>query len=163
MHINLHERYLMLLATTLCLLASCDRNRVYEKNISIENQVWNYRNVLEYPVTITDAATPCNFYLNIRNTNRYRFSNLFLFIETHYPDGKMSRDTVECVLADPGGRWLGKGLGSIRESRILLRKNVLFPWKGDYLFRIEQAMRVDDLEGIQDMGIRIEKAAPPRP
>jgi len=163
MLINLHERCLMLLAATLCLLASCDRDRLWEKNISLEDEVWNFRNVLEYHVTISDPSTPCNFYLNIRNTNRYRFSNLFLFIETHYPDGKMSRDTVECILADAAGRWLGKGLGSTKESRILLMNNILFPWKGDYLFRIEQAMRVEDLEGIRDMGIRIEKADPRRP
>ncbi|MBM3436813.1 MAG: gliding motility lipoprotein GldH, partial [Bacteroidetes bacterium] len=32
-----------------------------------------------------------------------------------------------------------------------------FPVKGKYVFRIEQGMREFELQGIEDIGIRIEK------
>jgi gliding motility-associated lipoprotein GldH len=36
---------------------------------------------------------------------------------------------------------------------------MVFPHKGIYRFELEQAMRVKELKGIRDVGIRIEKQA----
>ena len=98
-----------------------------------------------------------NFYINIRHTTEYKFRNIFLFVDTFFPDGSQSRDTVEIMLADPKGKWFGKGIGSIRSNQVLLKRGFSFPLKGHYKFRIEQGMRVPELMGIKDVGIRIEK------
>ena len=83
--------------------------------------------------------------------------NLWLFVEIHFPDGIAERDTLEIMLADHRGKWLGHGLGSKFDSRIFLRKDVIFPITGKYIFLYEQAMRDEPLTGIDDMGLRIEK------
>ena len=67
----------------------------------------------------------------------------------------MSRDTIELILADVEGKWLGKGWGAVKENSILLSGDMRFPLKGQYEFKIQQAMRVDTLDGISDIGIRM--------
>jgi len=69
------------------------------------------------------------------------------------------RDTMECILADPNGKWLGEGLGDIWDNKILFKQNVKFRKSGLYEFSLTQAMRVDSLPMIMDAGISIEKAA----
>jgi gliding motility-associated lipoprotein GldH len=61
------------------------------------------------------------------------------------------------VLAAPDGKWLGKGISGLRDNQVLLRVGLRFPRKGAYLFDFEQAMREENLEGISDIGLRIEK------
>jgi gliding motility-associated lipoprotein GldH len=130
---------------------------VYEKNKEIGKDGWDKGDIAKFNTEISDNSIPYNFYINIRNSNDYPFSNVFLFVKTLYPDGKMSVDTVECYLADLNGKWLGKASGRLVDNRILFKKNVIFPMKGMYSFEFEQAMRVDKLLGIEDFGIRIEK------
>jgi gliding motility-associated lipoprotein GldH len=138
-------------------MSSCDSNRYYEKNIPFEDQTWKRQVPVDFVVDIDDTLGSFNFLINIRHNTDYRYSNIFLFLDTHYPDGMHSHDTLECLLSAPDGRWLGKGNGKIKENRILLKRNVVFPRKGVYEFRFEQAMREDELVGMEDFGIRIER------
>ena len=137
---------------------SCDSKRIYEENYTITDQVWNNKNIMVYGVEITDTINPCNVYINVRNASDYPFCNLFMFLETRYPNGSFSKDTLECVLADATGKWLGSGSGDIWDNQILFKKNVVFKQKGKYFFNLEQAMRLQNLPQILDVGLRIEKA-----
>ncbi len=139
------------------LMASCNFNRVYEKNKNITDDVWNHDEVLTFEVPVKDTLSPHNIYINIRNTGKYPRSNLFLFITTTSPMDYSVKDTFECVLANKEGRWLGKGFGNVWSHRIIYKKHVRFPFRGYYTFEIEQAMRIEKLPGITDAGIRIEK------
>ncbi|RLD40915.1 MAG: gliding motility lipoprotein GldH, partial [Bacteroidetes bacterium] len=95
---------------------------------------------------------------NIRNSTDYRYSNLYVFLITKFPNNNLTKDTIECILADREGRWLGKGWGAVKENTILLSERMRFPLKGKYEFMIQHAMRVDTLKGIRDVGIRIVKS-----
>ncbi len=140
----------------LLFISSCDSSRIYEKNLHIKGHSWNRNDRKVFEVNITDTTSLNNVYINIRNTTDYKFSNLFLFLGTTYPNGQISRDTIEIILAAPDGKWLGKGMGKIKEEQILFKRGVYFPIKGMYKFSFQQAMRVENLEGIEDIGIRIE-------
>ncbi len=137
--------------------SSCDRNRVFEENKSVDNNSWEVSNRLKFTVTIEDTSASYNMYINVRNAGWYPFSNLFVFIHSKLPDGTQGKDTAECPLADKDGRWLGDGLGDIWDNKILLKKNFKFTQTGEYVFELEQGMRVNPLPGIADAGIRIEK------
>jgi gliding motility-associated lipoprotein GldH len=139
------------------LIMSCDSKRVYENNVSIENQIWNNKNKIQFTVDITDTQSLHNVYVNIRNAGDYTYSNIYLFLKTYYPKHAISVDTLECILADPNGKWLGNGSGDIWDNQILFKKNVKFKEKGIYTFEYEQAMRVEQLPQILDVGLRIEK------
>ena len=72
------------------------------------------------------------------------------------PNGNITHDTIECILATPDGHWVGKSSGSMRNVRINLNE-LRFPLKGTYHFEIEQAMREPVLKGISDIGLFIKK------
>jgi gliding motility-associated lipoprotein GldH len=145
------------LAFLIFFLDSCDSKRFYEENKSIENGIWLSTTSPVFNVNITDTMARYNLYVNIRNEGIYPYSNLYLFIRTTLPGGKKAIDTVECQLADPDGKWRGSGLGSLKFNQFLFQRAMAFPRKGLYRFELEQAMRVKDLKGIRDVGIRIEK------
>ncbi|MGM0532638.1 MAG: gliding motility lipoprotein GldH [Bacteroidota bacterium] len=146
---------------SLILIYSCDSNVIHRETKDITDSEWNKNNILSYNFKIEDTLQPYNVYLNLRNTSKYQFRNLFLFIETTSPRGNTVRDTFECMLADDKGRWYGKGWGDIYENKIPFKEYIRFPAKGTYGIKIQQAMRRSDLKHITDIGIVIEKAKIP--
>ncbi|MES2140668.1 MAG: gliding motility lipoprotein GldH [Bacteroidota bacterium] len=138
--------------------SACDNNRIFEENKDLPDNTWSSNNVLKFDVSIVDTKIPTNFYINVRNADGYPYNNLFLFIKTTFPNGKMSNDTLECVLADEKGKWLGSGMGDIYDNQIPFKKNVLFPEAGKYTFEIQHGMRTEQVPLIMDVGLRIEKA-----
>ena len=140
------------------LFSSCDSSRVFEDNVEIPDHEWFQDKPVTLSAEITDTSQGYNVYINIRNAGYYRFSNLYLFVNTRFPDGRIQRDTVECTLASPEGKWLGDGLGDIWDNRVLFKKDVFFRQPGTYKFDLIQAMRIDPLPGIMDAGMRIEKS-----
>lgn len=149
---------LPLLTVLVVFFTSCDRNRVFEENISIPDNRWLSDKPVVLQMNITDTVLPHNVYINLRNASHYPFSNIFLFLNTTFPDGRRDRDTLEIMLAGPDGKWLGDGLGDIWDNRVLFKKNVAFPQAGEYRFELIQAMRLDPLPGIMDVGMRVEKS-----
>ncbi len=139
-------------------LAGCDSSRLFEDNKTIPDDTWNVNNIVSFDVDVKDTATPNNFYINVRNASCYPNSNLYLFITTKFPNGKMSRDTVECQLADETGKWLGDGSGDIWDNRILFKKKTRFPMTGRYTFFYQHAMWLENMPCLMEIGMRIEKA-----
>mgnify|MGYP001769078661 CR=1 FL=1 len=137
---------------------ACDPNRFYENNVDFKSETWHKDSVAIFDVEIPDTFGVYNIYLNSRINGQYGYSNLYLFVTTLLPNEQIIRDTLECILADVNGKWLGKGFGNIWSNKIPYRKYIRFPQKGKYTFYIEQAMREDELKHILNAGIRIENA-----
>ena len=131
---------------------SCDSNTVYNQNVELPSNGWVSNKAVSFNIDITDSISTHNFGINIRNNTNYRYSNLYLFLLTEFPNGNISRDTIECMLANETGHWLGKGWGDIKENNILLKSGLRFPLTGNYKFLIQQGMRVDTLMGLNDIG-----------
>jgi gliding motility-associated lipoprotein GldH len=138
-------------------LNSCDPNRIYENNISFSSDGWQRAEHARFEVDIADTIQPCNIYINVRNNNNYKYMEFWLFVDVHSPTNMLARDTVKIMLADHRGKWLGHGLGSKFDTRMVFRKSIRFPVSGKYVFEYEQAMRDEPLTGIEDIGLRIEK------
>ena len=146
----------------LLFLFSCESNRVFEKNVSIENKVWGLSQTPSFEYHNKDTISKVNMLVNVRHTSSYPFSNLWVFVNTSFPNGTVKKDTLECVLAEKDGKWLGSGLGDIWDIQCQL-KTAQLKEEGLYTFNIEQAMRHGDLAkieilpGIMEIGLRIEK------
>lgn len=136
---------------------SCDSNRVYEQYTEVPDNVWNSNNKIKFEFEIDDTASLHNIYINVRHATFYQYNNLWVFVKSSAPNGKNDIDTVECLLSDKTGKWLGDGMGDIWDLQIPWKMNVRFPVRGKYIVEYEQAMRVDDLPGIMDIGLRVEK------
>ncbi len=137
---------------------ACDSNRIFEDNETIDDNVWIREDVKTFEVDIIDTLSPNNFYVNVRNADGYPYRNVYLFIQTTFPQGSTTLDTINCIIADEKGQYLGSGMGDIFDNQILLKKNVIFPQSGKYTFKIQHGMRRDKLPLIMDVGMRIEKA-----
>ena len=155
---KLKSKYLLLISLALILIASaCQDNRVYESYVDIPNHEWNKDYAARFEVEITDSIQLHNIYVNIRNTGKYPFSNLWLFIKQIDPEGKMTEEKYECHLASDTGEWYGSGFGNIFDLQILYKPAVLYTKPGLYTFEMVQGMRDDKLPGIVNIGLKLDK------
>ena len=144
-------------------MVSCDSNRVYDVYKSVPN-AWHKDSITSFKIYPPDSINPYNLFVNLRNTNTYKYNNLFLIVEMIFPHGKTITDTLEYRMADPSGKLLGTGLTDIKENKLWYKEGVIFNESGEYTVNIQHAMRengkvngVVELEGVTDIGFRIEK------
>jgi gliding motility-associated lipoprotein GldH len=144
--------YIFLLVVCCC---SCEKNRTYEKNVSIEKYSWDSKVAPAFTVDIRDTSQLYNIYVNVRHNDEYPFQNLWLLVTTQFPDSTASR-RIEINLADDEGKWYGEGIGDIWDYRSQIQENALFDRPGKYTFTLAQNMRQDPIPGIMAVGIRLE-------
>ncbi|MBN2484602.1 MAG: gliding motility lipoprotein GldH [Bacteroidales bacterium] len=135
---------------------SCTNKRLFDEVQKISPDGWHKTDSISFIFQISDTSQAYNILLHLRNKTSYRNSNLWLFINTTAPNGETITDTVEFFLAEPSGRWLGKGLGAVNSMLVPYKTNIRFPYRGIYRFDFRQAMREDTLEGIIDIGMRVQ-------
>jgi gliding motility-associated lipoprotein GldH len=139
-------------------ITSCNKDVVFSKYQTFNENEWSTKEKAVFDLEIIDNQTLNTISLMIRHGDSYPYNNLFLFVTSTYPDGKVLKDTMEVVLANEKGEWLGSGVGDIFDLKVPIKKNVRFPLLGKYQFSFEQAMRVDPLPMIMDFGFEIEKS-----
>jgi gliding motility-associated lipoprotein GldH len=149
-------RYLVLIGT-IVIFISCNSSIVFEEYKSFEHHKWNTDSAAFFNYYVSDTTSKKTIKIKLRHTVNYEFQNLFLFIETD------EMDTVELMLADKEGMWFGSGIGDVREFEFEYQNAKLFSKKGNYSFKVEQAMRYGVAEKIQVLnniiavGLKIEK------
>jgi gliding motility-associated lipoprotein GldH len=144
------------LVSLACCIFSCANDRLFDNVQKISHSGWDKSDAKKFTISISDTAAAYDILLHLRNKTTYSSSNLWLFVNTTAPNGNHITDTLEFTLADPSGKWLGKGLGSINSMLIPFKMNIRFPFRGIYTFEFRQAMREDVLEGITDIGLRVQ-------
>lgn len=124
------------------------------------NSAWSKKAEQNFSFQIADAQNAKNIIFVIRNNNEYPYSNIRFIVKLK--DGKQvtETDTLNYILAQPDGTWLGKGFGDTKEIMFQYKLNYIFPKNGAYNIGITQAMRADTLKGIEDIGVKIETPKP---
>jgi gliding motility-associated lipoprotein GldH len=131
---------------------------VYEENLPIENNVWVSDDIKRFEFVVEDTMSSMNLIVNLRTTVDYPYQNIYLFLQSKYPDGQIEKDTIEFLLAEPDGKWLGENSGTIIEFSGMIASGGRFADAGSYVFEIQHAMREDSLQDIIDVGFRVEKS-----
>ncbi|HEX7493537.1 MAG TPA: gliding motility lipoprotein GldH [Bacteroidales bacterium] len=147
----------IIILTFILLLPSCHSNIVYINSQVMAGKTWKLANIPTFKVPITDTINSNNIIFTIRSGSSFPFRNIYLFVTTTSPDGRNVNDTLQYNLADEKGIRYGKGFGDILELNLPYKSNVYFPLKGTYEFKIQHGMRVENLKGVYDFGLRIEK------
>ena len=143
------------------LLFSCDKKRVFDEYKSVGSD-WHKDSIITFDLPVLDSTKRYDLFVNLRDNNNYPFNNLFLIVAIEMPNGFTKVDTLEYQMANPDGTLLGNGFTDIKESKLYLKEGVKF--RGKYKVHIKQAVResgkipgVQELEGITDVGFRIEQ------
>ncbi len=144
------------------LLISCNSKTIVSSSKSVDES-WNKNDIIEFEIPPLDSLQLYNVFIDIRNSNEYNYSNLFLIASIEFPHGKSIVDTLEYKMTQPDGTWLGTGIGSVKENKLWYKEKVRFSEEGIYKLRIEHAARnngavegVSNLVGITDVGYSIE-------
>lgn len=151
------------LSFMLFLIISCEPNTPFSKNKSLSG-VWNKEDVIEFDLPQLDSLKTYNLFVNLRNTNDYKYNNVFLIIVMNFPHGKIVTDTLEYKMANPDGTWLGNGISSVKDNKLWYKESVSFKEKGIYTVSVKHAVRnngtiegVTNLKGITDIGFSVEE------
>jgi gliding motility-associated lipoprotein GldH len=139
------------------LVVSGCKGVLFQHSEEVPNKIWESDRTFSFEVDVTDTVSNYDFYIDLRNSSSYPYANIYMFVNTTFPSGKTARDTVECILADKRGKWLGNGLGDVIDNHILFKQNVRFPSAGTYTFEFEQGMREEQLTGVLDVGVSIQE------
>ena len=169
----LYRRFhLLIISMTLFLLNSCGlpENTISEEFQTMEKGIWGWKETKSFSFDIEDTTRYYNIYCGLRLNGTYNYSNIWLIYELS--ESKLDTPSVnnnsvtpllknqfQIELADQTGRWLGKGMSNlISYEQPLLVKTKLR--KGHYTFKLSQNMREDLLSGVNDVGVKVERAQP---
>lgn len=144
------------------LLFSCDKKRVFDEYKSVGSS-WNKDSIVTFNLPELDSTKHYNLFLNVRDNSDYPFNNLFVIVSLVQPDGITKVDTLEYQMADEEGYLLGEGFSDVKSSKLVYKEKIKFK-SGKHTIRIKQAVRqtgkvdgIEKLDGITDVGFRIEK------
>jgi len=152
-----------LLICSLFFLSSCDKSRIIEENKQLKEYQWSYEDAQTFTAEIKDTSQHYNIYVNVRHSFQFGWRNVWVKIQTTFPDSSRFEKRVNLVLSEPDGHWYGDCLGDNCDMQIPIQQNAIFPQPGTYTFKISQDMRVNPLGLIKSVGMRIEKANPTQP
>ena len=149
-------RYIQYILLVLA-LSACHNNEVFNDARILPEMGWHKENIVRFDYLANYTSSTYNIIVDIRNDHEYPYQNFWLFVQSISPDSIVYSDTLECVLADNYGRWIGNSSGSSYHLPVLFLREVKFIQPGHYNFAIVQGMRNDTLKGIKEVGLRIEK------
>ena len=140
---------------------ACLTSNVFECNVAMPQQAWKASFKPVYRFDITDTTSSYLLSFTMRHTEAYAFSNIWLNVSTTMPGANKSESMrIEVPLAQPDGKWMGRGMNEIWQHQMPLTRNgapLKFSHTGYYTIELEQLMRIDPLREVLSAGIRLEK------
>ena len=144
----------------LIIFFSCDQYKLFDQYESI-NTYWDKEKSVDFSFN-ADNKTYDTF-INLRVDNNYMYNNIFLIVSISDSVKTLSIDTLEFSMANKNGKLLGQKFLNVYDNKLWHKKNLKLK-KGTYNVSIRHAMRkinqingIDKLEGIVNVGYRIEK------
>ncbi len=138
-------------------LWACQNDRmVYDRYINISPKGWHTDSIAEFTVSIEDTTAQYAVYIKMRHNNNYPYRNIWFFRSISSKRGIEYTDTINYILADEMGKWLGSGIGENKHLVMPLRTQALrFNKPGKYQFSIQHGMTDTILSGITEMGLEV--------
>ena len=145
----------------LLFLMGCERNRIFEKHVDLKG-FWPQQSSQLFEFDIIDLETPYQITGMVRNKNTYAFNNLYIKYELFHEDSLIITDLTEVILFEPKtGKPLGTGMGSTFDRNFDLIKAHSFKASGHYRIKLTQFMRIDTLQDVDQIGLRVAAVIQP--
>ncbi len=137
-------------------LAACGSNFVYEETHRLAAEGWPYGEELAFGFDISDTAQLYNLHLVLEHSTRFDYQNMYVKIQTRFPNGEVLEEQVSLELADKFGRWSGKCRGEQCKLPIVIQQKAYFNQVGEHKIAIAQWTRTNPLLAIQSLGFKLE-------
>ena len=105
-----------------------------------------------------------NISLILRHNNDYDYANIFLITELNSTHSLTQTDTLEFLLSNPSGQWLGDKKLTLIEHKLPYKQSIILAKDSLYSLKVRSSMRLNDhvrpianLEGIIGLGLLIEE------
>lgn len=140
-------------------LTACEGGRRdYSRWANISPEGWIYADtVLLLPADTSlhdnDSLVNAALKVALRHSNAYLYSNIWLELTYHTDNHRLVRDTLNIRLADVYGRWLGSGFGASYQREVTVSPAAVIDITRPVALR--HIMRVDTLQGIEQVGIEV--------
>ena len=137
-------------------MASCNGGEVYYKFKPIPNHQWVRGQEIIFLLDSASISSNVNYNVSIEITHNigYQYKNLFLLLD-YTQDSTVVHDTVQCLLVDNHGRWIGSGNGATRQLSVPYKTNFRIDTALHNEISIRHAMQSLNLKGIEKIGLRI--------
>jgi gliding motility-associated lipoprotein GldH len=149
---------LFLLVIALMLVFACAPDETYFKT-KMTNGKWHKDSIFQFKFETSDTISEFDLFIHIRNTEDYKYSNLYLIASLEYPKGKVEVDTLEYKMAYPDGQLMGVGMGSLKHNLLWYKDKFKFTESGFYTFNLKHAMRrynkiepLEELDAVEEVG-----------
>ena len=155
--LNKYISYSIFAVIILSGLFACKQSTYFESALELPESEWKSDKAAVFDFNIDDTLKVYNLIITITNNDNYRNSNLWLFIRTHSLNSKIASDTLEFILSDEKGKWLGEKAGKSWHHNLIYKSQIRFPQTGKYSIEIIQGMRNLKLNGIEQVGFIIKE------
>jgi len=145
---------IILILSFIILNASCKKNQslLYD----FKNNRWNAKDSILFSFDVLGESIPKNMSFFLRNNLDYPYRNIFLLVEIQNNSEIIDSDTVQYLMSNKYGQWLGKGFGKTRDNYFIFKKDYLFEKSGKHVMIIRHGMRKNELHGFVKLGVEID-------
>ena len=152
------------------LLASCNRNIIYNQYQSTNIDCWRKTDTLLYNIGTLNVSGTYSYELGLRTTTTYPFTNICIVVEQeNIKKSDVTKDTINCELTSSEGSTKNNGrvAGIINkkanEKWGLGYKQYVFHLASKVMaendsirIKVYHIMDTDSITGISDIGIRVD-------
>ncbi|MDV7401592.1 hypothetical protein RZS08_59790, partial [Arthrospira platensis SPKY1] len=72
-------------------LASCSDSTIFDEAVKLDHQGWYAVDKPSFSIDVADTSHTYRVAMHIRNHVDYRYSNLYVFMQTRFPNGNLTR------------------------------------------------------------------------
>lgn len=153
------RRFLVLIS--LLVVFSCDFSRINEQQVDFPEKAWLIQEKPQFEFEIKDHTQNYNLYYTVRNSLDFPFSRIFVNCAlTDSTNTQLHKDLLSAYLFDQktGEPFGNSSIGDLFDHRFPIATNYHFEKPGKYTITLEQFNRLDTLNGVLAVGIRVETA-----
>jgi len=152
------KKLLFLTPICLLLLASCSKNKVFEKFEKFKNNEWPMGKAVTFEVPIEDTSAFYDISIPVRHVDNYPYDALMVVMTINTPIGETRSKKYKLQLRDNEGEFIGEGSGDIWDVTASIIKKTKFNSPGTYKFEILNDMPITPTPSVMEIGLRIDKS-----
>lgn len=142
-------------------ILSCSGEQTFYQYRQIERGEWHRDSLLLFSTDslFQPEGPSLGISLEITSNNQYPYRDLWMLVEQNISDTLFQADTLQLLLADEKGKFLGSSAGGLHQLTVpYIRVMVDEPIR-PYQVRIRHLMADDPLQGIEKVGVKVVAAA----